>query len=167
MYSLIKYEWTAGSSVLNVSSQIAHQVKHLFHSAQQWMNMNEWLARSSYGCYENQSVSWVGGWFIYIHSRIFTTLIWGSTHALSKYTVKMSKKHTHRHTAQRPRKKISIKDIKCTFWQSGSYDLFTFTEEYRGVIESFITWCNSNYLKINISTNNKTLVDHCCKSIRV
>lgn len=43
---------------------------------------------------------------------------------------------------------------------------FTFTEEYTGVIESFITWCKDNYLKINIGKNNKTLVDDCCMFIR-
>ncbi len=33
-------------------------------------------------------------------------------------------------------------------------------EEYRGLIESFVTWCNSNHLKLNISKNNELVVDY-------
>ncbi|XP_071398745.1 general transcription factor II-I repeat domain-containing protein 2A-like, partial [Centroberyx affinis] len=34
-----------------------------------------------------------------------------------------------------------------------------FTEEYRGLIESFVTWCNNNRLKLNIS-KTKLVVDY-------
>ncbi len=35
-----------------------------------------------------------------------------------------------------------------------------FTEEYRGLIESFVTWCNDNHLKLNISKTNELVVDY-------
>lgn len=40
-----------------------------------------------------------------------------------------------------------------------------FTKQYRGPIESFITWCNENHLKLNI--NNELVLDYCCVSISV
>ncbi|XP_060900327.1 mucin-2-like [Labrus mixtus] len=33
-------------------------------------------------------------------------------------------------------------------------------EEYRGLLESFITWCNSNHLKLNISKTKESVVDY-------
>ncbi len=35
-----------------------------------------------------------------------------------------------------------------------------FTEEYRGLTESFITWCNHNHLKLNISKITELVVDY-------
>lgn len=45
---------------------------------------------------------------------------------------------------------------------SDTHAVFT---EYRGPIESFITWCNENHLKLNI--NNELVLDYCCVSISV
>ncbi len=33
-------------------------------------------------------------------------------------------------------------------------------EEYRGLIESFVTWCNKNHLKLNISKTKELVVDY-------
>ncbi len=33
-------------------------------------------------------------------------------------------------------------------------------EEYRGLIESFVTWCNNNHLKLNISKTKELVVDY-------
>lgn len=33
-----------------------------------------------------------------------------------------------------------------------------FKEEYRGLRESFITWCNGNHLKLNISKTNELVL---------
>ncbi len=34
------------------------------------------------------------------------------------------------------------------------------TEEYRGLIESFVTWCNDSHLKLSISKTNELMVDY-------
>ncbi len=36
---------------------------------------------------------------------------------------------------------------------------FLFLQEYRGLTESFVTWCNNNHLKLNISKTNELVVD--------
>ncbi len=43
----------------------------------------------------------------------------------------------------------------------------TFTGEYKGQIGSFITWCNSKYLKLNISKNTELVVDYYASNIDV
>ena len=42
-----------------------------------------------------------------------------------------------------------------------------FIEDYRGMIESFITWCNDNHAKLNISKTNELVVDYSCMSLSV
>ncbi len=46
-------------------------------------------------------------------------------------------------------------------WETCCLHLETiFTEEYRGLIESFVTWCNDSHLKLNISRTNELVVDY-------
>ncbi len=46
-------------------------------------------------------------------------------------------------------------------WETCHLHLETiFTEECRGLIESFITWCNDSHLKLNISKTNELVVDY-------